>query len=92
MKQREIVVDLVKAAFVLLIVKVMASSSVLMPWNSLVDNLCIIFAHNISLHGVIFSHCNDTATVCLKRKNVAKYPFFVAKLLADLKTTKIPAA
>ena len=44
MKQREIVVDLIKAAFVLLIVKVMASSSLLIPWNSLVDNLCIIFA------------------------------------------------
>ena len=44
MKQREIVVDLVKAAFVLLIVKVMASTSWILPWNSLVDNLCIIFA------------------------------------------------
>lgn len=44
MKRREIVVDLVKAAFIVLIVKVMASSSVIMPWNSFVDNLCIIFA------------------------------------------------
>ena len=44
MKQREIVVDLTKAAFILLIVKVMASSSRIMPWNSLLDNLCIIFA------------------------------------------------
>ena len=44
MKRREIVVDLVKAAFIVLIVKVMASTSAIMPWNSLVDNLCIIFA------------------------------------------------
>lgn len=44
MKQREIVVDMVKAAFIVLAVKVVASSSVIMPWNSLVDNLCIMFA------------------------------------------------
>lgn len=44
MKQREFVVDLVKAAFIALIVKVMASYSMIMPWNSLADNLCIIFA------------------------------------------------
>lgn len=44
MKRREIVVDLVKAAFVALIVKVMASSSRLIPWNSFLDNLCIVFA------------------------------------------------
>ena len=44
MKRREIVVDLVKAAFIVLTVKVMASSSVIMPWNSFIDNLCIVFA------------------------------------------------
>lgn len=44
MKRREIVVDLVKAAFTMLIVKVMATSSAIIPWNSLLDNLCIIFA------------------------------------------------
>lgn len=44
MNRQENVLDLVKAAFVVLIVKVMASSSVIMPWNSLVDNLCIAFA------------------------------------------------
>ena len=44
MNRRENVVDLVKAAFVVLLVKVMASSSLLIPWNSFADNLCIIFA------------------------------------------------
>jgi len=44
MKRREIVADLVKTAFIVLIVKVMASSSVIMPWNSFVDNVCIAFA------------------------------------------------
>ena len=44
MKPREIVVDLVKAAFVVLIFKVTASSSMLIPWNSTIDNLCIVFA------------------------------------------------
>lgn len=44
MKQRELVVDLVKAAFIVLIVKVTATTSVIMPWNSQVDNLCIVFA------------------------------------------------
>ena len=44
MKRREIVADLVKAAFIALNVKVMASSSLIMPWNSLVDDLCVIFA------------------------------------------------
>lgn len=44
MKRREIVVDLVKAAFIALIVKVMASYSMIMPWNSHVDNLCLAFA------------------------------------------------
>lgn len=44
MKPREIVVDLVKAAFVVLIVKVTASSSMLIPWNATIDNLCIAFA------------------------------------------------
>lgn len=49
MKQQQMVVDLVKVAFVALIVKVMASSSLIMPWNSLVDNLCIVFAVGIML-------------------------------------------
>ena len=44
MKRREIVVDLVKAAFIVLIVKVMASSSRVIPWNSFLDNVCIVFA------------------------------------------------
>lgn len=44
MHRREYVVDLVKAAFIMLIIKVMASSSKIVPWNSLLDNLCIIFA------------------------------------------------
>ncbi len=44
MKRREIVVDLVKAAFIALIVKVTVSYSMIMPWNSHVDNLCLAFA------------------------------------------------
>ena len=44
MKRRDIVVDLITAAFIALIIKVMASSSVLIPWNSFFDNICIIFA------------------------------------------------
>ena len=48
MKRREIVVDLVKAAFIVLIVKVMASSSSIMPWGPLIDNLCIIFAVSVT--------------------------------------------
>ena len=48
MSQRNHVVDLVKAAFVVLIIKVTASSSVLMPWSSLVDNLSIAFAIGVT--------------------------------------------
>ena len=44
MKPKEIVVDLVKVAFIVLIIKVMATTSVLMPWNTLIDNMCIVFA------------------------------------------------
>ncbi|MBR2423279.1 MAG: hypothetical protein IKB09_13170 [Oscillospiraceae bacterium] len=44
MNQLENVVDLVKAAFIVLIVKAMASYSAIIPWNSIVDNLCIAFA------------------------------------------------
>ena len=44
MKQREIILDMGKAAFVVLAVKVMASTSLLIPWNPTVDNLCIVFA------------------------------------------------
>ena len=49
MKQQQLVVDLVKAAFFVLIVKVMASYSAILPWNSLVDNLCIVFALSVML-------------------------------------------
>lgn len=49
MKQPEIVVDLIKAAFIVLIVKVMATSSLIMPWNSFADNLCIVFAVCVTL-------------------------------------------
>lgn len=49
MNRQEHVVDLVKAAFIVLIVKVMASSSAIMPWNSIVDNICIAFAICIML-------------------------------------------
>lgn len=44
MKQRKNVVDLVKVAFIALLIKVMASSSLIMPWNPIADNLCILFA------------------------------------------------
>ena len=44
MTQRDHVLDLVKAAFVVLIIKVTASSSVLIPWGVFVDNLCVVFA------------------------------------------------
>ena len=44
MTQRDHVLDLVKAAFVVLIIKVTASSSVLIPWGAFVDNLCVAFA------------------------------------------------
>lgn len=49
MKQQQLVVDLVKAAFFVLIVKVMATYSAILPWNSLVDNLCIVFALGVML-------------------------------------------
>lgn len=49
MKPREIVVDLVKAAFIALVVKVTATSSRLIPWNSTIDNLCIVFAICVTL-------------------------------------------
>lgn len=49
MKQRELVVDLVKTAFVVLIFKVMASASWVIPWNSFLDNLCIVFAVGVML-------------------------------------------
>jgi CBS-domain-containing membrane protein len=48
MNRRDNVLDLVKAAFVVLIIKVTASSSVLMPWSSLVDNLAIAFAIGVT--------------------------------------------
>lgn len=44
MKQREIIVDMGKAAFVVLAFKVVATTSWLIPWNALADNLCIVFA------------------------------------------------
>lgn len=49
MRQREIIVDMGKAAFVVLALKVMASTSLLVPWNSLIDNLCIVFALGVLL-------------------------------------------
>ena len=44
MKQRELIVDMGKAAFVVLAFKVVATTSWLIPWNALADNLCIVFA------------------------------------------------
>lgn len=44
MKQQEIILDMGRAAFFVLALKVMASSSSLIPWNPLLDNLCILFA------------------------------------------------
>jgi hypothetical protein len=49
MNRRDNVLDLVKAAFVVLTIKVTASSSVLIPWGSFVDNLCIVFAILVTL-------------------------------------------
>lgn len=49
MRQREIIVDMGKAAFVVLAFKVMATTSRLIPWNSLADNLCIVFALGVML-------------------------------------------
>lgn len=49
MKQREIIVDMGKAAFVVLAFKVMATTSRLIPWNPLADNLCILFALAVML-------------------------------------------
>ena len=48
MSQRNHVVDLVKVAFVVLIIKVTALYSALMPWSSLVDNLCIVFVIGVT--------------------------------------------
>ena len=53
MKRQELVVDLVKAAFIVLIVKVMATSSTLIPWNDLIDGVCITFALGVMLAKVI---------------------------------------
>ena len=44
MKQRKYVVDLVKAAFLVLLVKVMCTYSLIVPWSSFADDLCIAFA------------------------------------------------
>ena len=41
---------------------------------------------------ILFYQHNHIIYKLKKQKNVVKYPFFVVKLLADLKTTKIPAA
>ena len=49
MNRQDNVLDLVKAAFVVLTIKVTASSSVLIPWGSFVDNLCIVFAILVTL-------------------------------------------
>jgi len=49
MKQREIIVDMGKAAFVVLAFKVVATTSWLIPWNALADNLCIVFALGVML-------------------------------------------
>lgn len=59
MKQREIILDMGKAAFLVLAVKVMASTSVLVPWNSTVDNLCILFALSV----VLIKVCTLTLTL-----------------------------
>ena len=59
MKQREIILDMGKAAFFVLAVKVLASSSSLIPWNSFVDNLCIVFAVGVMLVKV----CTMTLTL-----------------------------
>ena len=40
---------------------------------------------------ILFYQHNHIIYKLKKQKNVVKYPFFVVKLLADLKTTKIPA-
>ena len=48
MSQRNHVVDLVKVAFVVLIIKVTALYSALMPWSSFVDNLCIVFVIGVT--------------------------------------------
>lgn len=49
MKRPEFVVDLVKAAFIVLIVKVMATSSKIIPWNALLDSLSIVFALSVMM-------------------------------------------
>lgn len=49
MKRQKNVVDLVKAAFLVLTVKVIAPTSFLIPWNSLIDNLCIVFSLSVML-------------------------------------------
>lgn len=59
MNRQENVVDLVKAAFIVLIVKVMASTSTIMPWNTFVDNLCITFAICVMLAKI----CRFTMTL-----------------------------
>lgn len=72
MKRQEHNVDLVKAAFIVLIVKVMASSSLIMPWSTLVDNLCVIF-------GV----CVMVAKICTLTFTIGK---FLALALTGLLT------
>ena len=41
---------------------------------------------------ILFCQHNHIVYKLKKQNNVVKYPFFVVKLIADLKTTKIPAA
>jgi hypothetical protein len=40
---------------------------------------------------ILFYQHNHIIYKLKKQKNVVNYPFFVVKLIADLKTTKIPA-
>ena len=50
---------------------------------------CFISIEKIPL--ILFYQHNHIIYKLKKQKNVVNYPFFVVKLLADLKITKIPA-
>ena len=44
MNRWDIRIDLVKAAFIALIIKVMSTFSLIIPWTPLADTLCIAFS------------------------------------------------
>jgi len=66
MRQQILKINLIKLAISVLTIKVMCSTSLLIPWNSLIDNVCIIigiFVFLIKMYGQRFT-IPQFCTIC----------------------------